>query len=131
MSHQVGVSSSYFGPGASRPVIRGNGGERVKTTVNGVSTLDVSSLSEDHQVATNPIIADRIEIHRGPETLLFGSQAIAGLVNVIDNQIPETGIGKSATGRIQFRTSTADEEATTAFKVEGARRCIQLAYRCL
>ncbi len=121
LSHEVGVSSSYFGPGASRPIIRGNGGERVKILNNGISTLDVSSTSEDHQVTANPLTADRIEIHRGPETLLFGSQAIAGVVNVIDNKIPESGVGRELTGDIQFRTSTADNESTTALAIEGQK----------
>ena len=119
LSQEPGVSSTYFGPGASRPVIRGNSGERVKILKNGVGTLDVSNYSEDHQVTANPLAAKSIEILRGPETLLYGSQAIGGVVNVVDGQIPEKSIGKVATGTLNFKTGTADGEVTTSALVEG------------
>jgi iron complex outermembrane receptor protein len=119
ISNEPGVSSSYFGPGASRPVIRGNAGERVRVLKNGVGSQDVSNTSEDHAVSINPLAAESIEILRGPETLLFGSSAIGGVVNVTDNSIPEVEVGKPLTGSFDYRQGTADDELTGAVKLEG------------
>jgi iron complex outermembrane receptor protein len=83
-----GVSSSSFGPTASRPVLRGLSGERVRVLVDGIGSLDLSASDPDHAVAINPLTADRIEVLRGPSALLFGSSAIGGVVNVIDTRIP-------------------------------------------
>ena len=83
-----GVSATSFGPNASRPVLRGFQGERVRVLTDGIGSLDVSNTSADHAVAINPLTADRIEVLRGPSALLFGSSAIGGVVNVIDARIP-------------------------------------------
>jgi iron complex outermembrane receptor protein len=83
-----GVSATSFGPNASRPVLRGFQGERVRVLTDGIGSLDVSNTSADHAVAINPLTADRIEVLRGPAALLFGSSAIGGVVNVIDARIP-------------------------------------------
>ena len=83
-----GVSASGFAPGASRPVLRGFGGERVRVLTDGVGALDASGASADHAVAIDPLIADRIEVLRGPAVLLYGSEAIGGAVNVITKRIP-------------------------------------------
>jgi iron complex outermembrane recepter protein len=83
-----GVHSSGFSPGASRPIIRGLDGPRVKITENGADSMDVSAISPDHTVATNPLSASAIEVLRGPATLIYGGSAIGGLVNVVTNQIP-------------------------------------------
>lgn len=83
-----GVSATSFGPGASRPVLRGLQGERVRVLTDGIGTLDVSNTSADHAVTIDPLTTDRIEIFRGPAALLFGSQAIGGAVNAIDRRIP-------------------------------------------
>ncbi len=83
-----GVSSSSFAPGASRPVLRGQQGERVRILVDGVGTSDVSNTSADHATTIDPITVERIEVLRGPAVLLYGSQAIGGAVNVIDKRIP-------------------------------------------
>lgn len=88
LAKQPGVSSSSFGPAASRPILRGLGGDRVRVLTDGIGSLDLSSSSADHAVAINPLTADRIEILRGPSALLFGSSAIGGVVNVIDSRIP-------------------------------------------
>lgn len=88
LSHQAGVSATSFGPNASRPVLRGFQGDRVKVLTDGIGSLDASSTSVDHAVAINPLTADRIEVLRGPEALLFGPEAIGGVVNVIDARIP-------------------------------------------
>lgn len=83
-----GVSSSSFAPGASRPVLRGQQGERVRVLVDGIGTSDVSNTSVDHATTIEPITIERIEVLRGPAVLLYGSQAIGGAVNVIDKRIP-------------------------------------------
>ena len=84
-----GVSSTYFGPNASRPVLRGLQGERVRVLVDGIGSFDASNTSVDHAVAASPFAAERIEVIRGPEVLLYGSSAIGGIVNSIDRRIPK------------------------------------------
>ncbi len=88
LASQPGVSATSFGPNASRPVLRGFQGERVRVLTDGIGSFDVSNTSVDHAVAINPLTAERIEVLRGPSALLFGSSAIGGVVNVIDSRIP-------------------------------------------
>jgi iron complex outermembrane receptor protein len=88
LAHQPGVSATSYGPNASRPILRGFQGERIRVMTDGIGSLDVSNTSVDHAVAINPLTADRIEVLRGPSALLFGSSAIGGVVNVIDARIP-------------------------------------------
>ncbi|MDP1955487.1 MAG: TonB-dependent receptor [Polaromonas sp.] len=83
-----GVSSTYFGPNASRPIIRGLDGDRIRILSNGGGSLDASSLSYDHAVTSDPLSMERIEVLRGPGALLYGGSAVGGVVNVIDNRIP-------------------------------------------
>ncbi|KEQ54266.1 TonB-dependent receptor [Sphingobium chlorophenolicum] len=88
LARQPGVSATSFGPNASRPVLRGFQGERVRILTDGIGSFDVSNTSVDHAVAINPLTAARIEVLRGPAALLYGSSAIGGVVNVIDGRIP-------------------------------------------
>ena len=88
LTHLPGVSATSFGPNASRPVLRGFQGERVRVLKDGIGSIDVSNTSVDHAVVINPLTADRIEVLRGPNALLYGSSAIGGVVNVIDSRIP-------------------------------------------
>jgi iron complex outermembrane receptor protein len=88
LARQPGVSSTSFGPNASRPILRGFQGERVRVLDDGIGSFDVSNTSVDHAVVINPQLAERIEILRGPASLLYGSSAIGGVVNVIDKRIP-------------------------------------------
>jgi iron complex outermembrane receptor protein len=88
LARQPGVTSSSFGPGASRPILRGLQGDRARVLTEGIGSFDVSTTSVDHAVAINPLIADRIEVLRGPAALMFGPSAIGGVVNVIDSRIP-------------------------------------------
>jgi iron complex outermembrane receptor protein len=88
LAHQPGVSSTSFGPNASRPILRGMQGDRVRILTDGIGSFDVSNTSVDHAVAINPLTADRIEVLRGPAALLYGSSALGGVVNVIDSRIP-------------------------------------------
>ncbi len=83
-----GVSATSFSPGASRPILRGLDGERVRILIDGLGTADVGNTSADHATTIDPLTIERIEVLRGPAALLFGSQAIGGVVNVIDRRIP-------------------------------------------
>ncbi|PLK27469.1 TonB-dependent receptor [Novosphingobium sp. TH158] len=88
LDHTPGVSATSFGPSASRPVLRGLQGERVRVLTDGIGTIDVSNTSVDHATAVNPLLAERIEVLRGPQSLLYGASAIGGVVNVISRRIP-------------------------------------------
>jgi len=88
LARTPGVSATSFGPSASRPVLRGLQGERVRILTDGIGSIDVSNTSVDHAAVVNPLLADRIEVLRGPQSLLYGSAAIGGVVNVIDKRIP-------------------------------------------
>lgn len=107
LSQEPGLSSSYFGPISSRPVIRGQFGERVRVLINGLDTLDASALSEDHQTAVEGLLADRIEIIRGPATLLYGSGAAGGLINVVDTRFAEQLPEQPFSGGIALGADTA------------------------
>ncbi len=89
LSDQPGMSSTFFGPFASRPIIRGFDGDRIRVLFDGIGSIDASSISPDHQTAGEPGGAERIEILRGPATLLYGTSAIGGVVNIIDGRIPD------------------------------------------
>jgi iron complex outermembrane recepter protein len=118
LSRQAGVSATSFGPNASRPVLRGFQGERVRVLADGIGSFDVSNTSVDHAVVINPLTADRIEVLRGPAALLFGSSAIGGVVNVIDSRIPRRmpskGIHIDAIGTY----GTAAEERSGGARVD-------------
>lgn len=90
LKDEIGVFSSSFGTGVGHPVIRGQSGNRVLVLQNGLGVTDASNVSPDHAEGVEAILADRIEVVRGPSTLLYGSGAVGGVVNVIDNRIPTT-----------------------------------------
>ncbi|NIV18931.1 MAG: TonB-dependent receptor [Woeseiaceae bacterium] len=118
VSQEVGVSSTYFGPVASRPVIRGQFGERVRVLSNGLDSLDASALSEDHQTTVEGLLADRIEIVRGPATLLYGSGAAGGLVNVVDKRIADAPLDAAYTGGIALGADTATGKRDIAARAQ-------------
>ncbi len=113
LAAEPGVSSTYFGPGASRPVIRGLGGDRVRVLTGGVGTMDASVVSPDHAVSLDPLLIDRVELLRGPVTLLYGGSAIGGVVNVIDSRVLEEKPA-AAGGRVSAQLGTAADERSTA-----------------
>jgi iron complex outermembrane recepter protein len=117
LNKQPGVSSSYFGPGASRPIIRGLDGDRIRILRNGVGALDASSLSYDHAVPLDPVNVERIEIVRGPAALLYGGNAIGGVVNTFDNRIPTAAID-GIHGAGELRYGGADTTRSSAGKLE-------------
>lgn len=116
-----GISSTYFGPNASRPIIRGLDGDRIRILGNGGASVDASSLSFDHAVTADPISIERIEVLRGPGALLYGGSAVGGVVNVIDNRIPrealfdETG---GVTGKVNLDLATGNRERGTGVLLE-------------
>lgn len=114
-----GVTATYFGPGASRPLIRGLGGDRVQILLGGVGVADASNTSPDHAVGADPFAAERIEVVRGPATLLYGSSAIGGVVNVLDGRIPREPEGRALTGRLLSRGGTVADELTGAASLSG------------
>jgi len=118
LARQPGVTASYFGPRASRPIIRGLSGERVLMLLDGVSALDVSNLSPDHSVGIEPVLADQIEILKGPSTLLYGSGAVGGVVNVVDGRIPANRDPDGVSGAMELRGDTAADEFTAVGRLE-------------
>ncbi|MEH3117778.1 MAG: TonB-dependent receptor [Methylorubrum populi] len=114
-----GLSASTFAPGsASRPIVRGLDNHRVRILENGTGVQDMSDLGEDHAVPINPLIADRIEVIRGPAGLRYGSQAVGGVVSVENDRIP-TGIpAGGVAGRVTTGTSTVDDGRNVAATVD-------------
>ena len=110
LSRLPGVSATYFGPQASRPLIRGLGGERVQMYEDGADSLDVSGLSDDHAVAIDPLLADRIEVVRGPASLLFGNGASAGVVNVVTRRVVKAPAADPFSAAFELRGDSASRE---------------------
>ena len=133
LNGRPGIRSTDFAPGASRPVIRGLSGPRVQVLTNGIGLIDASSVSPDHAVATDPAEANRIEIIRGPATLIYGGSAIGGVVNVLDNRIPTEIPEGGISGVVSTQASSVDDGRSAfgrvtvgsghfAFNVDGVKR---------
>jgi len=112
-----GVHKASFGPGVGQPVIRGLSGPRVTTLQNGTRSADVSSLSADHAVAVEPLLADSIEVLRGPATLLYGGGAIGGVINVLDNRIPTSMPEQTRIG-VDYRYTGASRGNNGTFRID-------------
>jgi iron complex outermembrane receptor protein len=121
LKNEPGITSQSFGPGVGTPVIRGQSGPRVRVMQNSLGNNDVSALSPDHANGVNPIIAERIEVLRGPSTLLYGNGAIGGVVNVIDNRIPEQVPDKLLGGAVEQRYDSASTMTSSALKLDGGK----------
>ena len=119
LSRMPGVTSSYFGPAASRPIIRGLDADRIRILQNGSNTLDASGTSVDHAVTFDPVSIQSVEVVRGPATLLYGSNAIGGVVNTVDNRIPDKRIGVPIRGTFDTRYGSVNSERGGAFTLEG------------
>lgn len=113
LSGLAGVHSDTFGGGATRPVIRGQAAPRVKVLSDSASLLDASDISPDHAVTTEPFLVERIEVLRGPATLLYGSGAIGGIVNVLDRKVPGAQPRGGLEGSIAARGASASRERAT------------------
>ena len=119
LAHEPGMQSSHFGAGASRPVIRGMDGPRVQVLSDGVEVQDASTVSPDHAVASEPLLARQIEVLRGPSALIHGGGAMGGVVNVLDNKIPTAIPQKGYEGSAEVRLGTGASEKTGAFELTG------------
>ena len=115
-----GIQSGSFGPGVGRPVIRGLDGARVQVVSDGMGSGDVSTISADHAVSIEPFLADRIEVLKGPATLLYGSGAIGGAVNVVDGRAPHALPDRPISGRAEWRAGSVDDERTGMFRLDAA-----------
>jgi iron complex outermembrane recepter protein len=111
-----GVSSTWFGPNANRPIVRGLDGDRVRILGNAGASIDASSLSFDHAVPLDPLIVERIEVLRGPGALLYGS-AVGGVVNALDNRIPAQPL-TGLSGAAELRLGGAADERGGAALIE-------------
>ena len=119
LAGQLGVSSSYFAAGASRPIIRGLAGARVRTMEDGLDTMDASTISVDHAVSIDPVVAQQIEIFRGPTTLLYGSGAVGGVVNTVTTRIPEYAPDGGFEGVVELRGDTVASARSGVLALDG------------
>lgn len=119
LSGLPGVQGGDFGAGVSRPIIRGQEGPRVQILSSGLATMDVSTVSADHAVSVEPFLADQIEVLKGPATLLFGSGAIGGAVNVVDGRIATELPDAALSGRAEVRGNSVSDERTGMFRLDG------------
>ncbi len=134
MADELGVYSNQYGSGSSRPVIRGQDGPRVKVLQHASETADVSTLSPDHAITVDPILAKQVEIIRGPSTLLYGAGTVGGLVNVTDQKIPTQMPNNGLEGQVGLRYNTGSDEKLVsagvtaalsdqfALRIEGSKR---------
>ncbi len=125
LNNLPGVSSSYFGPNASRPSIRGQDGDRIRILQNGGGAPDASALSYDHAVPVDALVTERIEVLRGPSALQYGGSAVGGVVNVIDNRIPSEPINGFG-GRADLGYATGNKEKSGGVLLEGGNDRIAL-----
>ena len=119
LAGQLGVSSSFFSAGSSRPIIRGLAGARVRIMEDGIDSMDASTLSVDHAVSIDPLVAEQIEIFRGPTTLLYGSGAVGGVVNTVTNRIPEYAPDDGFEGVVELRGDTAADSRSGVLALDG------------
>lgn len=115
---ELGIHSMSFGSSVGQPVIRGQSGVRVQVLQNGLSSLDASGVSPDHANSTEALLAERIEVLRGPASLLYGSGAIGGIVNVIDNRIP-LYVPESAELAFEQRYNSVSNQWSSVLKHDG------------
>ncbi|HVS15563.1 MAG TPA: TonB-dependent receptor [Thermoanaerobaculia bacterium] len=119
LEQEAGITSTFFGPGASRPVIRGQTGDRVRMLEGGIGVGDASAISPDHAVTADPGLAEQIEVIRGPATLLYGSSAIGGAVNVVDQRIPTYRAAEPIRGTVDLRGGTVADERSGSIALDG------------
>ncbi len=114
-----GVQTTWFGTGVGRPIIRGQEGPRVQVLSGGLGSMDASTVSADHATSMEPFLADQIEVLKGPATLLFGSGAIGGAVNVVDGRIADSLPDRPLSGRAELRANSVNDERTGMFRLDG------------
>ncbi len=114
-----GVANASFGPGVGQPVIRGQAGPRVRVLQNGTTSADASKASQDHANAVESLLANSVEVLKGPSTLLYGGGAIGGVVNVLDNRIPVT-LPQEESGVLSYRRDSTSDMDVFVGKLEGS-----------
>ncbi len=119
LNTEPGITSSHFGAGASRPIIRGMDGPRVKVLSDGAELHDASTISPDHAVVSEPMLATQIEVLRGPSALVYGNGAVGGVVNVLDGKVPTAIPQKGVEGSAELRANTGAREGAGAFSLTG------------
>lgn len=119
LNSEPGITSSHFGAGASRPIIRGMDGPRVKVLSDGAELHDASTISPDHAVVSEPLLATQIEVLRGPSALVYGNGAVGGVVNVLDGKIPTAVPQKGYEGSAELRANSGAREKAGAFSLTG------------
>ncbi|WP_424405603.1 TonB-dependent receptor domain-containing protein [Pasteurella sp. PK-2025] len=114
LAGELGVHSNPFGGGASAPIIRGQEGVRIKILQNGLDVVDMSTISPDHAVAADTLLAEQVELVRGASTLLYSTASAAGVINVVDKRIPTKVPEKGYEGEVFSRFDTASKETVGA-----------------
>lgn len=118
LARTPGMSNASFGENIGRPVIRGLQGTRVGVLNNSMAVSDASSVSQDHAVSVEPFLTDQIEVLRGPSSLLFGSGAIGGVVNMVSPSIPQAVPADRLGGRVTAQGNTAANEEFAAGRLD-------------
>ena len=126
-----GVQSSNFGAGVGRPIIRGLDGARVQVLSDGLGSGDVSTVSVDHAVSIEPFLANQIEVLKGPATLLYGSGAIGGAVNVVDGRIPVVRTDTPLSGRAELRHDGVSDGNTGMVRIDGGSGSVAFHFDAL
>ena len=119
LNSEPGITSSHFGAGASRPIIRGMDGPRVKVLSDGAELHDASTISPDHAVVSEPLLATQVEVLRGPSALVYGNGAVGGVVNVLDGKVPTAVPEKGYEGSAELRANSGAREGAGAFSLTG------------
>ncbi|MCH9691507.1 MAG: TonB-dependent receptor plug domain-containing protein, partial [Gammaproteobacteria bacterium] len=120
LKDQLGVANASFGSGVGLPIIRGQGANRVKVLSNNLDVADASNTSSDHATSVEPLLAESVEILRGPATLRYGSGAIGGVINVIDGRIP-TKVPEKLEGALEMRHDTGNDQNAGVFRLSGGQ----------
>jgi len=121
LNTEVGIAVREFGPGAARPIIRGFDGDRVLIMEDGLRSGDLGSSSADHGLTIDPNRASRIEVVRGPAALLYGSNAIGGVVNIISaHEQRAQNLTDGTSGHFGFDSGTANSQLGTSGSFQSA-----------
>jgi iron complex outermembrane receptor protein len=117
LKNEVGIQSTSFGPTSGRPIIRGLEGNRIRILQNGLGTLDASSQSLDHAIPIDTLTIDKIEVVRGPMSLLYGSSAVGGVVNIVNNRIHRE-FGEGAVSQFDVRGETVNNGLSLSNRID-------------
>lgn len=117
LKSEPGVQSSSFGPNASRPIIRGLEGDRIRVLQNGLGVLDASSQSVDHAVPVDTLVIDSIEIVRGPMSMLYGSSAVGGVININTTRI-HSAFEEGSISELQLQGDSSQNALSSGAKID-------------